>query len=109
MSIAEQYIRKCAAVGQIKYSAHAVIRMGERCILRPLVDDAILNGQVIEQQDNPDEDIKVLFQEATSETPSFYVVVAACMPEVEVVTVARFEEEAWEFVGKITRRRRRPK
>lgn len=106
MSMAEKLIRNCASKGMLKYSNHSVVRMGERKIWRHQVEDAIINGKVIEQQNIQNEDVKVLFQEATAETPQFYVVVAACLPEPEVVTVAYFEDEVWEFVGRIPQRRR---
>lgn len=103
------YIRSMAKNGRIKFSGHALDRMGERKIWYSEVLKAILQGEEIENQPgkNKGEDVKILFQEATEDTPAFFVVVACSSPEVEVVTVSFFKEEAWEFTGKIMRRVRR--
>lgn len=102
------YIRKMAQKGLIHFSAHALERMGERKVWFDDVLHAIWEGEEIEVQDfGSESDIKVLFQEATDTIPRFYVIVATSYPEVEVVSVIEFAEEAWDWLGKIMVRRRK--
>lgn len=98
-------IRECVEKGQICYTAHSIARMAERCIDREKVKACILTGKLIELQDHG-RDIKVVIQESTSETPEFYVVVAACYPKPHVITVCRTMEEVWECIGGVLKRRR---
>lgn len=107
MLLQPSYIREMAKKGQINFTKHALVRMGERKIWIDDVREAILYGEVIEVQDkDPRCDIRVLFQEATDKVPRFYVVVAASFPTVDVISVAEFEEQVWEWLGKIMARRR---
>lgn len=106
MGIHEKFIREMVEKEFIKYSEHAQLRMGERQIPRLLINEAILNGDVIEIQDFPEEDIKVVFQSIPGTEESFYVIVAAKYPQVVVVTVCYFEEELWEQLGVIRKRRK---
>jgi len=105
MGMPERFIREMLAKGNIRYSEHAIQRMGERRIMRPLVECAIVNGHVLAIQDFPDEDIKVLFHSINEIDDPFYVIVAATFPQVVVVTVCFFEEDVWEQLGNIRRRR----
>lgn len=69
---------------------------------------AILHGEKLEVQDiGLENDVRVLFQEATDVTPCFYVIVATSYPVVDVISVIEFEEEAWDWLGKIMARRRK--
>jgi len=61
---------------------------------------SILYGRVLEIQDFPEEDIKVIFD-------PFYVIVAASFPQVVVVSVCFFLEDVWEQLGDIRVRRGR--
>lgn len=107
MPIQSSYVRAMAAKNRIKFSNHALERMGERKIWLDDVFKAIEHGEVIEIQDRgPGFDIRVLLQEAVGGTPRFYVV-ATSYPVVEVVSVIEFEEEVWEWRGKIMARRRK--
>ncbi len=105
MGMSERFIREMLAKGKILYSEHAIQRMGERRILRPLVEHTILNGTVLEVQDYPEEDVKVLFCSIDETEDPFYVVVAASFPQIIVVTVCFFEEEVWQQLGDIRIRR----
>lgn len=108
-SMAPPYVREMARKGRIHYSDHALlVRMSERKIWIDQILAAILNGEVLDVQNfGLGKDVTVIFQEATDKTPRFYVVVATSYPEVEVITVAEFKEEAWEWLGKIMARRRK--
>lgn len=103
MSIPEKYIRACAKCNNIKFSFHALQRMGERKIRDYKVLDCIQNGQYIEEQDHGD-DIKVLFQSIEGEK-GFYTVVATSTPPL-VVSVCLFDEDVWEEVKGIMKRRK---
>ena len=106
MPIQSSYVRAMAKKGRVNFTEHALYRMGERKIWIDDVLNAILNGQEIEVQDiGPKSDIRVLFQEAIDTIPRFYVVVATSYPVVDVISVAEFLEEAWEWLGKIMVRR----
>ncbi len=108
MSGPSSYVREMAKKGLIHFSDHALARMGERKVWIDDVLHAILEGEEIEVQDfGFESDIKVLFQEATDTIPRFYVIVATSYPEVEVVSVVEFKEEAWDWLGKIMARRRK--
>lgn len=104
MGIPEKIIRGMIEKGWVCYSDHAQQRMGERKIPRQLVDHALLNGEIIEIQDFPDQDIKVVFQSGTED---FYVIVAAKYPQAVVVTVCNFMEEVWEQLGTVRKRRKK--
>ncbi len=110
VSIAPPYVREMARKGQICFdNVHALQRMGERRIWIDQILEAILHGEVIEVQVfESKKDVAVIFQEPveSDQIPRFYVVIAACYPLVEVVTVVEFEEEAWDWLGKIMARRR---
>jgi len=102
------FVREMAKKGQIHFSDHALERMGERRVWINDALQAILEGEEIEVQDfGPESDVRVLFQEATENIPRFYVVVATSYPDVEVVSVCEFKEEAWDWLGKIMARRRK--
>lgn len=103
--LAIQYIRKNVHKGYFEYSQHALERMLEREIEDYQVVNCILKGVIIEVQKFDNQDIKVLFQEATEKTPEMYVVIAASYPYPVVATVCRFEEEAWECIDGIMKRR----
>lgn len=105
MTIPEKFIREAARKGQIKYSNHAQLRMGERKIPRLLIDNAILNGEVLEIQNFPEKDVKVVFQSIPGTNDDFYVIVAASYPQVVVVSVCYFMEEVWEELGNLYQRR----
>lgn len=98
-------IQECVKKGQLYYSPHSIARMAERYIDREKVKACILTGKLIELQDHG-RDIKVVIQKSTSETPEFYVVVAACYPRPHVITVCRTMEEVWECIGGVLKRRR---
>ncbi len=95
MVMAERFIREMVEKGNVKYSEHAIHRMGERKILRPFIDHSILNGEVLEIQDFAGEDIKVIFHSAGESAEPFYVIVAASFPQVVVVSVCFFLEDVW--------------
>jgi hypothetical protein len=111
MTLSANYIRAKAKEGKLIFSQHAIERMGERKIWKSSIINAILEGEEIGLQGRLDniqnKDVKVLFQEATDDTPEFYVVVAASFPVVEVITVCYFKDEVWEWTGKIMRRMRK--
>lgn len=102
---AGKYIRKAAQEGRLSFSRHALERMTEREIEIWQVKECAIKGNIIETQDH-DKDIKVLFQEAKKNCPEFYSVISATFPEVLVVSVCRFKEEAWEYINGLMRRRR---
>jgi hypothetical protein len=107
MPIQASFVRGMAKKGCINFTDHALRRMGERKIWIDQALEAILHGEQLEIQDiGPENDIRVLFQEATSYIPRFYVVVAASYPVVDVISVCEFKEEAWDWLGKIMARRR---
>lgn len=92
--------------GLYSVSQHAHQRMAEREVEQEKVIECILSGKTLEiQEDKKADNIKVLFQEATDKTPEIYVVVASSEPPV-IVTVCRTEEEVWESVDNVLRRRR---
>jgi len=96
------YARQKAAKGEINFSQHAMDQMGDRKIWIDEVYTAIANGLEIELQTFEDKDVRVLFQESTEKIPRFAVVVAVDYPEVNVVTVFRFEDEdKYEYNEKI--------
>lgn len=66
---------------------------------------SILYGRVLEIQDFPEEDIKVIFHSVDEQTDPFYVIVAASFPQVVVVSVCFFLEDVWEQLGDIRVRR----
>jgi len=95
------YIRQKVTYGEYQFSQHAVEKMTERKIWIDDICQAITNGQVLEVQDFGKMNVKVIFQEATCEIPSFAVVVAADYPVVQIVTVFRFKEEkGYEYIEK---------
>ena len=105
MDLPIAYIRGFAKMNKIHFSEHALKRMGERKIKRSIILKAILNGNVIDEQDHG-RDIKVIFQESSSEIPECYIVVAAAHPLPEVVTVCRTHDEVWEYInGRLKRRK----
>lgn len=99
------YLRGCVNKNLISISEHAYDRMRTRCIDTESMRKCIKYGKVIEEQRFPGEDLKVLFQEPTSNQPAFYVVLAMAHPFPEVVTVARFDDEDWEYVAGIMKRK----
>jgi len=103
--LAIQYIRKNVQKGCLDYTQHAMERMHEREIECSKVIDCILKGEVIEVQNFVEQDIKILFQEPTKNTPKFYTVVAAAYPRPVVVTVCNSKNEVWEYVNGTMRRR----
>lgn len=103
MSVPEQYVRICAKANGLKYSFHAVQRMGERKIRDVQVLDCVCNGKYIEQQDHGD-DMKVLFQSLDGEK-GFYAIVATTNPPL-VVSVCLFDEDVWEEVNGLRKRRK---
>ena len=105
--LAIQYIRKNIQKGCLDYSQHAIERMLERGIEDSQVIDCILKGKVIEEQNFVGQDIKILFQEATINTPKFYAVVAAACPRPVVVTVCNSKNEVWECVNGTMQRRQK--
>lgn len=105
MSIPEKYIRQCVERGFIYYTQHAILRMGQRGIHHTLIENAIINGEVLEIQDFPDEDIKVVFHSVEDIHDPFYVIVAADYPQVAVITVCYFLDDVWDQLGTIRRRR----
>lgn len=105
MVMAERFIREMVEKGNVKYSEHAIHRMGERKILRPFIDHSILNGEVLEIQDFTGEDIKVIFHSVDESADSFYVIVAASFPQIVVVSVCFFLEDVWAQLGDIRVRR----
>ena len=102
MSIQSSYIREMARVGRINFSNHAFDRIGERSIWIEDVYKAIYEGEEIEiQYIGSNYDIRVLFHQETNDIPEFYVIVATSYPAVEVISVCRFKDECWEWLGKI--------
>ncbi len=106
-SIPGQLIRKLAAQGNLHITMHAYERMDERQILLDEVVDAICHGTEIEVQppeaENPD--IRVLFQEVDGH--NFYVVTLCRNMKCWVLSVCITEDEAWDVVKGILRRRSR--
>ncbi len=104
-SLPEQFIRNHAKNGAINFSGHALQRMSQRKIWQNQVYKCIEKGEYVETQYHG-KDVKVIFQEATSGKTSYYVVVAACLPNPEVVTVCLPEDEIWEDLEGLMKRRR---
>lgn len=104
--LAEKWIRKRVSENCYDVSKHAHERMAERQIDIEEVIECILQGQTIEfQLDKETNDIKVMFQEATSENPEIYVIVVALDTPL-IVTACRTIDEVWECVDGVLKRRR---
>ncbi|GAA6383533.1 hypothetical protein I2900191A2_21790 [Intestinibacter bartlettii] len=107
-SLAEIIIRKNVEEGNYEITDHALQRMNEREIDIEDVETCIIKGETIEfQQDIETNDIKVLFQEHTDETPEFYVVVKCSYDMPSIITVCRRDNEVWECINNILHRRER--
>ena len=106
-SIPGQLIRSFAVKGKIRFTLHALERMDERQIEVDAVVEAIVNGHEIEVQQATDgnEDIRVLLQESGG--VSFYVVTICRNMTCLVLSVCLTEEESWEVVQGVLRRRNR--
>ena len=102
--IAEQHIRNCAAKNKLRFSRHAIDKMRALCIRHEQVFECAIHGRFIERQYHGRE-IKLVFQEATSANPEYYVVIAASIPIPEVVTVCTKLEEVWEILNGIIKRK----
>ncbi|KKM11090.1 hypothetical protein SY88_10165 [Clostridiales bacterium PH28_bin88] len=85
-------------------SQHAFRRMGERGVAEEDITRCGLEGEVLENQDHG-RDLKVLVQGVDAEGLDFYMVVALSFPRPVIVTVCRFQEEAWEDLGTFKKRR----
>jgi hypothetical protein len=94
------YIRQKAVKGDIGVSSHALDNMGKRKIRLDDALEAVISGDEIETQTFEGKNVRVLFQESTTDIPEFCVVVAIDHPEVQIVTVFNFEEEKFEYVEK---------
>lgn len=107
MGLQSSYVREMARKNKITISKHAFEKIEERGIWLDDVFKAIEQGEQIEIQNfGPRKDIRVVFQEATDDEPSFYVIVATSYPTVDIVSVCRFKEECWEYLGKTKKRRK---
>ena len=106
-SIPGQLVRSFAVQGKIRFTLHALERMDERRVEADAVVDAIASGHEIEVQPatDMDPDIRVLFQEAGG--VSFYVVTICRNMTCLVLSVCLTEEESWEVVQGVLRRRNR--
>ena len=106
-SIPGQLVRSFAVQGKIRFTLHALERMDERRVEADAVVDAIASGHEIEVQPatDMDPDIRVLFQEADG--VSFYVVTICRNMTCLVLSVCLTEEESWEVVQGVLRRRNR--
>jgi len=106
-SIPGQLVRSFALQGKIRFTQHAVERMDERQVEADAVVCAIASGREIEVQPatDADPDIRVLFQEAGG--ISFYVVTICRNMTCLVVSVCLTQEESWEVVQGVLRRRSR--
>lgn len=91
------YIRQKTAKEEYGVSPHALEKMGERKIWLDEALEAIIKGEAIETQTFESKNVRVLFQEATTEVPRFCVVVAIDHPDVQIVTAFNFEEEKFEY------------
>lgn len=100
------YIRQKAAKQEVGISPHALENMGIRKIWLNEALEAIISGDEVEIQPFKGKNVRVLFQESTTDIPRFCVVVAIDHPEVQVVTVFNFDEEKFEYVEKQKRWRR---
>ena len=105
--LAEKWIRKRVSENCYDVSKHAQKRrMAERQIDIEEVIECILQGQTIEfQLDKETNDIKVIFQEATSENPEIYVIVVALDTPL-IVTACRTIDEDMGMCGWCFERRR---
>ncbi|KKM13032.1 hypothetical protein SY88_00220 [Clostridiales bacterium PH28_bin88] len=94
-------------VGEKKYlvSRHANQRMRERDLLIQYVLQAIAEGHVLETQTKKG-DKKLLLEGRDDKGIPFYVVVALSEPLPIIVTVCRFDEEVWQDVEGVKKRRR---
>ncbi len=101
------YIRQKAAKQEIGVSPHALENMEIRKIWVDEVLEAIVSGEEIEIQNFEGKNIRVLFQESTTDIPRFCVVVAVDHPEVQIVTVFNFKEEKFEYIAEQKRWRRK--
>ena len=100
------YIRQKAVKGDIGVSSHAQENMGIRKIWLDEALEAITSGDEVEIQSFAGKNVRVLFQESTTDIPRFCVVVAIDHPEAQVVTAFNFDEEKFEYVEKQKRWRR---
>ena len=91
------YIRQKIAKKEYGVISHAYDNMGKRKIWLDEALEAIINGEAIETQTFEGKNVRVLFQEATTEVPRFCVVVDIDHPDVQIVTVFNFEEEKFEY------------
>jgi len=94
------YIRQKIAKKEYGVSPHAIKKMGERKIWLDEALEAIINGEAIETQSFEDKNVRVLFQEATTDVPRFCIIVAIDHPDVQIVTAFNFKEEKFEYIEK---------
>ncbi len=92
------YIRQKAVKQEVGVSPHALENMGKRKIWLAEALEAIISGKELKIQPFEGKNVRVLFQESTTDIPRFCVVVAIDHPEVEIVTVFNFEEEKYEYI-----------
>lgn len=91
-----QLIREAVKKVYLDFTGHAKKQLYERKIRVELAKKAVLEGKVLERQEDEDEDVKILFQEASEDRPQFCVVVTSTIPP-RVVTAFKFDEERWEY------------
>jgi hypothetical protein len=91
------YIRQKIAKKEYGVRSHALEKMNERKIWLDEALEAVISGTEIEIQTFEDKNVRVLFQEATTDVPRFCVVVAIDHPDVQIVTAFNFEEEKFEY------------
>jgi len=94
-----QLIREAVKKVYLDFTGHAKKQLYERKIKVELVKKAVLEGKVIDRQEDKGEDVRILFQEASEEKPRFCVVVTSTIPP-RVVTAFWFDEECWKYDSK---------
>jgi hypothetical protein len=96
-------LRKAVENRSYIISSHATRRMGEREITVADLEACLTVGEFIEDQDHG-ENVKALLRGTDCKSQEFYTVVALAFPRPVIVTVCRFQKDAWEDMGPFKKR-----
>lgn len=96
-------LRKAVENRNYIISGHAMRRMGEREITVADLESCFIVGEFIEDQGHG-ENVKALLKGLDCKNQEFYIVVALAFPKPVIVTVCRFQKDAWEDIGSFKKR-----
>ena len=97
-------LRRKFACKDFALTKHANQRCGERDVAIRGIENCIMSGEIIEEQTHGP-DPKVLILGDKEDGTSFYIVVAITEDKPVVITVCGIDENVWEIVAGIIRRR----